>query len=245
MAGAGAGSHNEKTAHPRKVLAQTLDQIWSDLGNSEIRQGMLVKPSDYDLVLVGGVVKTQEHPALYDEGKAYSTGNAQQRQDVLGRFARTFKDDGLKRLTANEYLDLRIASKLREFEQRAPRLGLATMAIKTIMLLCTSGSTILGAFRFNNWIPVAMGISAVFGSITAYMDLEEKLRRTNSALVSVRKLMVWWHGLSVIEKRIPSNASNLILTMEQIIMNEAGRVMVQSQSKSDAAREGEEPDAKQ
>ena len=77
------------------------------------------------------------------------------------------------------------------------------------------------------------------------MDLEEKLRRTNSALVSVRKLMVWWHGLSVIEKRIPSNASNLILTMEQIIMNEAGRVMVQSQSKSDAAREGEEPDAKQ
>ena len=90
-----------------------------------------------------------------------------------------------------------------------------------------------------------MGISAVFGSITAYMDLEEKLRRTNSALVSVRKLMVWWHGLSVIEKRIPSNASNLILTMEQIIMNEAGRVMVQSQSKSDAAREGEEPDAKQ
>jgi len=32
----------------------------SDLGSSEIRQGMLVKPSDYHLVAIGGTIKTQE-----------------------------------------------------------------------------------------------------------------------------------------------------------------------------------------
>ena len=72
----------------------------------------------------------------------------------------------------------------------------------------------------------SLGISAVFGSITAYMDLEEKLRRTNSALVSVRNLMVWWHGLSVIEKRIPSNKTMLVETMESIILAEAGSVVM-------------------
>ena len=235
----------EKTTDNRKILAARLDEIWSDLGSSEIRQGMLVKPSDYDLVKLGGTFKTQEHPALYDEGKAFSSGNTQQKQDVLGRFAREYKDDGLKRLSANEYLDIRVAVKMREFEKRAPRLALANMTIKTIMLLCTSGSTFLGAFKSHNWIPVSMGIVSVFGSITAYMNLEDQLRRTNAALVSIRKLMVWWHGLSVIEKRIPQNASNLILTMEQIVITEVGRVVVQAQSQSDGSGETDESDAKQ
>ena len=37
--------------------------------------------------------------------------------------------------------------KLREYELKAPRLGAAVYAIRTLMLLCASTSTLLGAFQ--------------------------------------------------------------------------------------------------
>ena len=109
---------------------------------------------------------------------------------------------------------------------------------QVIMLFFTSVSTVLGSLGLPNWIPVMMGSASVFGAISAYLDLGEQLRRTNQALVSIRKLMVWWHGLSVIEKRIPANASKLVVSMETIIQAEVGCVYVKAQSSdSDAAGE--------
>lgn len=61
--------------------------------------------------------------------------------------------------------------------------------------------------------------------------------------MSIRKLMVWWHGLSVIEKRIPDNKTNLVSTMESIILSEAGCVLVQAGADSKAAGD-EEAEAK-
>ena len=43
---------------------------------------------------------------------------------------------------------------------------------------------------------------------------------------SIRKLLIWWHGLSVIEKRIATNKTTLVNTMESIIQAEAGSVLV-------------------
>ena len=113
------------------------------------------------------------------------------------------------------------------------------------MLFLTSVSTVLGSMGFANWIPVMMNSASVFGTISAYLELEEQLRRTNVALVSIRKLMVWWHGLSVIEKRIPENASKLVVTMEMIIQAEAGYVLVKAQTgDSNAGGEGGENEGK-
>ena len=52
-------------------------------------------------------------------------------------------------------------------------------------------------------------------------------------------MQVWWHGLSVIEKRIASNKTTLVNTMESIIQTEAGSVMVQQSSSSEAGQDGE------
>jgi hypothetical protein len=52
--------------------------------------------------------------------------------------------------------------------------------------------------------------------------------------------MVWWHGLSIIEKRIPANKSNLVMSMENIILTEAGCVVVASQGDSKAGGEGDD-----
>ena len=124
------GGGPEKAINPRTILAERLDEIWNDIGSSEIRQGMLVKPSDYNLVAIGTTVKTQEHPALYEEGKVLSAGSTQQRADLLGKFSITIVDDGLKKLSANEYVELRISTKMREYMKKAPWLGMAATTIK-------------------------------------------------------------------------------------------------------------------
>ena len=131
-----SGGGVEKVQNPRKMLAQKLDEIWGDLGSSEIRQGMLVKPSDYELVAVGGYIKTQEHPALYDEGKVLAKGSTRQRMDVIGKFSHTLVDDGLKRLSANEYVEVRVGTKMQEYMRKAPKLGLASNTIKVAVHLC-------------------------------------------------------------------------------------------------------------
>jgi len=64
------------------------------------------------------------------------------------------------------------------------------------------------------------------GGIIAYQNLETRLHRVNAALVSLSRLMVWWHGLSVIEKRIPANKTFLVDTMEGIIQLESGNMVL-------------------
>ena len=66
----------------------------------------------------------------------------------------------------------------------------------------------------------------VFTSTIAYRAVESRMENVNVANVSLRKHMVWWHGLSVIEKRIPANKTTLVNTMESIIQAEAGSVVV-------------------
>jgi hypothetical protein len=92
------------------------------------------------------------------------------------------------------------------------------------------------------WIPVSLGLGSVFSAILAYQGIESRMERVNAANISLRKLMIWWHGLSVIEKRIPSNKTSLVETMESIIQAEAGSVVLDHNddegSKGDGAEGG-------
>ena len=47
-----------------------------------------------------------------------------------------------------------------------------------------------------------------------YMDM--KISLTNASLHSLHKLIVWWEGLSVIEKRNPSNKEHLVEAAEEV-----------------------------
>ena len=53
-----------------------------------------------------------QHPALYDEGKILLSGNKQQQTDLLNRYQNVFFDDGLKKLSASEYLQVPITQAL-------------------------------------------------------------------------------------------------------------------------------------
>jgi hypothetical protein len=82
------------------------------------------------------------------------------------------------------------------------------------------------ALKLPHFITLSLGFGSVFSAILEYQGVETRMERVNSANISLQKLMVWWHGLSVIEKRIPSNKTMLVETMESIILAEAGSVVM-------------------
>jgi len=212
--------------NPRTLFAERIDAVWTDLAASEVRQESLGKPKNVELVDLNQTLKVQQHPSLFEEGGVLLNRNAYQtRREVLERFSYEVEDDGLKVLSTQDYVDLRVQPYEDIFAKRAQALCARQQLFQFAIFILTSASTFLGATAKMQWIPVALALGAVFSSISAYQELDSRLERTNIAIVSLRKLLIWWHGLSVIEKRIPTNKTALINTMENIIQAEAGSVL--------------------
>jgi len=234
-AGPGAGGKKKKASapkgggNPRHVFAKKMEGMWNDLASSEVRQESLQKPSSFDLISLNKHFECVEHPSLYEEGKVLISNNKELIRQTLKRFKRHVDDDGLRSLSAGEYIDIRVTPFRKLYEGRSPDLR-RNLTWFTVVIFClTSVCTGLGAFENAQWIPVTMGISAGFAAALAYTQCEQRMYRTNQACISIKRLMIWWWGLSVIEQRIPSNKSFLVGTMETIIQAEAGTIRVASQ----------------
>jgi len=227
----GAGAHAfhgpRSTLGPRSILANKIELVWSDLGSSEIRTAALAKPKGLELLDVGTKIKVDQHPALFEEGGVLQAGtNKEKVQEVIDQYAYEFVDDGLKPIGASDYIDIRVQKYLKIYEKRAPTLSWRLSVMQFFIFLASTTSTALGAFDLPAYIPIALGVGSAFGGIIAYQNLETRLHRVNAALVSLSRLMVWWHGLSVIEKRIPANKTFLVDTMEGIIQLESGNMVL-------------------
>ena len=195
-----------------------------------MRQESLRKPPNNELVNLNKSIKVQEHPALFEEGDVLGNrgyvASKKVLQETLDKFSYQLEDDGLKVLSAQDYVDLRVAHFEGVWTKRAERLCLQHQVLQLLVFILTSLTTLLGALGQMQWIPVALALGTVFSSTIAYRAVESRMENVNAANVSLRKHMVWWHGLSVIEKRIPANKTTLVNTMESIIQAEAGGVVV-------------------
>ena len=88
------GGGPEKAINPRTILAERLDDIWNDIGSSEIRQGMLVKPSDYICLCV--YIRSRMHvrapsntpTPTHNTFNTYTTITHPPTTTHIGRFAR-------------------------------------------------------------------------------------------------------------------------------------------------------------
>ena len=227
----------------RLRFAERMDSVWTDLGVSEVQQGSLKNPKDVELVNLQQTTIVQQHPALFEEGGILLKNNSVAKREILDRYSYEVEDDGLAVLSAEDYVDLRVHPYESIFVARAQSLCSQQQVFQFFVFILTSGSTILGATAYMQWIPVLLALVAVLGSISAYQELESRIELVNRAIVSVRKLIIWWHALSVIEKRIPENMTALVNTMETIIQAEAGAVVTDAHSGSHESSASDAPGA--
>lgn len=230
--------------NPRSVLANKMKEVWSDLGSSEIKQAAMIKPVGLEMLDINRVVRVEQHPSLFEEGQVFLTKNKNKIAEMVDEFSYDVYDDGLKPMNADVYIDLRVTEYHRAWEKRAPSLSFKLSTMQFLIFIATTTSTALGSFNLPTYIPIAMSFGGAIGGVVAYQNLEQRLQRVNAALVAVQRLMVWWHGLSVIEKRIPSNKTFLVNTMEGIIQLEAGSVAVNSMARTQTQKQNGDEDAR-
>eukprot|EP00961_Rhodomonas_salina_P007198 97333-Rhodomonas_salina.1 len=85
-----------------------MDSIWSELGSSELKQQSLLQPKNVDhLMPLDRVIQVQQHPSLFEEGKVLQSGNRKLVRDTIERYTREVDDDGLRTISAQDYLDIR------------------------------------------------------------------------------------------------------------------------------------------
>jgi len=88
------------------------------------------------------------------------------------------------------------------------------------------------------FIPAVLALSTTINAWTNYQQVELRLLQTNAAQGQLNQLLVWWDGLSMIEKRVPSNKDKLITESENVILSQA-TIYSGSNNSSSADQDGD------
>lgn len=132
-----------------------------------------------------------------------------------------FEDDGFKLLTADEYMTLRVLPFIAEFETRTPRLTLCQNTTQFLVIVLAVGSSLLGSTGYSVFIPAVFAISSAILAWGNEQKNDLKNSQINSALQQLHILLVWWSGLSIIERRNNRNKQFLVESAEMAIRTEA------------------------
>jgi len=220
---------------PRAVLTTSLQDIWSELSNSDVRLGGLSVPDrpSEKAQLVKKRAAADEDPAVSASGAADSA--------MENGAAASARDDAFSKLSAEEYIDIRVSIILREKQRSVPFLSRAVFACDAVSILLTSAGTNFVAFGLAAWVPVLLGATAAIAAVANHLGLQPKLRATNVAVASLNKLVLWWQGLTLIQKRANVNKTFLVDATEDCVTAELSAFVSASLSaakpKDDAADE--------
>ena len=130
-------------------------------------------------------------------------------------------DDGLSMLTADDYLSYRMLPMIAELSTKTPRLSAWSSTFTILVLILSVSAAALSTFERSDFIPAALALSGGITAWASYQQTDLRLILTNNSLCQLNQLLVWWDGLTMIEKRIPINKETLVKTSEMAILSQA------------------------
>lgn len=130
-------------------------------------------------------------------------------------------DDGLSKLSADDYVKIRLLPLLGEIASKTPSLAKTNTSSAIIVACLSVTSSALSTFGLSVFIPASLALSGAITAWGSYNQSEQRLLQKNIALQRIRLMLVWWDGLTMIEKRVPVNKDTLIRTTEQSILAQA------------------------
>ncbi len=92
--------------------------------------------------------------------------------------------------------------------------NIVTMTVVTLAVI----SSIFSAFNLVLFIPITLAFSNALTSWVDYKQVQPRTHQTNVAIQQLNQLLIWWDGLSMIEKRDVSNRESLLMRSEAYIV---------------------------
>ncbi len=79
-------------------------------------------------------------------------------------------------------------------------------------------SSIFSAFKLVLFIPITLALSNTLTAWVDYKQVQPRTHQTNVAIQQLNQLLIWWDGLSMIEKRDVTNRESLLMRSEAYIV---------------------------
>ena len=159
----------------------------------------------FDKVLFGDVIRATVQQAVLMNKIAIAS--------LPVRFVVVPKDDGLSPLSAETYVRIRLLPMAASYAKKAPGLATAVHVSAVLGVVLSVASSALSTFDLSVFIPAALAVSGAVTAWTSYQQIDLRLLQTNAALGRLN-LLVWWEGLTMIEKRVPSHKETLVKSTE-------------------------------
>ena len=124
------------------------------------------------------------------------------------------------RLSIDEYMITRFEEVYDNHKTQAPRLDKIITRLRFFIFVFTSMGAMLVYLGLAGWVAVLMAIAASLSSIIDDKQMPIRLMASNNARIELEKLICYWQGLSVIERRRFSTASYIVETVESTVIAE-------------------------
>lgn len=151
-------------------------------------------------------------------------------------------DDGLRPLSPEEYVRIRINSQVGFYSAGANRLEKQLRPRQWLILIFGALGSLLaalgGAFQF--WVPLSVALVSALTAYLEYQQVEQTIIKYNQAMIRLVNLTDWWVALSTREKADPLNIVRLVESAEQAMQSEHLGWVQQMQS---SQAEAEKPSA--
>lgn len=153
-------------------------------------------------------------------------------------------DNGFSSISADDYLKFRLNPLIQTYSRESPKLVMQFKYLYLLIFFTAALSSVLTLVGQELWIPLVVGASAGCSSVMEFGNLQTRVLNTNKALLALRNLLIWWEGLSMVQKRLPQNKAILVEAAEAAAEAEQGIAMsfkVKKAESSDDA-DGDEAD---
>ena len=151
--------------------------------------------------------KTQQHSSVHDEIK----------------YIDDFHDDTdlTRSMGAQKYLYCRLIPELNIRLKRAPVYARLYTALQICVLFCQGASAYLASHGMSKYVILFLSLSALTQSFVEISMLSARLHGNNVTLAALERVQLWWHGLTLVERRQAANKDELVMQTEKILEREA------------------------
>jgi len=133
-------------------------------------------------------------------------------------------DDFATPMSIESYVQFRVRPFVASLEKSAPRLARTLQLLEVLVFVSNSLGAVLaiivvGDMSLANFVAVTVALSAIFSSMIEYHNLQLQVTASNGALRETHNLLVWWAGLSMVDRRTRFTKHHVCSTMERCLLS--------------------------
>ena len=217
---------------PRRLFAQRVQKVWSDVAKSEVRNGSLVYPVSASSLCANPILQKPRCDNAANDGSA--TRSVETAADVeapeagatatCALFPGNDANEGrTSKLSAEDYVDERMAKLFANHRSAVPTLARRHQTLQALVFVAPSAAAAVVALGASQFVSAIAAFGSAFSAVIDSKRYEERIRAANAALAELEQLAVWWSGLTLIERRIGRNKRRLVESAEDAVLAEVRR----------------------